>query len=339
MSENTENNAITVIDDSSVPNTFGISSTLELNLVSGSVKAGMREIGSESGLFMADPTKLRVIKGFNTRVKDQVYWEGIKKLALSIKENGFYKDKPLACVVANEDGKNVIYVVEGGRRLDAVILRMAWMTEDERKAFRVPTVAKDRETSEVDLVYGMAKGNTAEPFRPYELAVLVKRLKQVYMQTDEQILNRFSGDISASYLANLLIVAGAPRQIAKLVLEDKLSVTQAAQAMNQYGNRAIEVLLQAKANSEKHGNGKITDRFMPGKRLQNAVKKESMEIYSSMKMVTSDPGYASLSEETRAVLRDLLNELKQFEDVGIDGTAERIVEAAGQLVDSSAQAA
>lgn len=297
-----------------VPNSFGISDNLELNYVSGSVKAGMREIGSESALIMADPTKLRVIKGFNTRVKDQIYWEGIKKLALSIKENGFYKDKPLACIVVNEGGVNVVYVVEGGRRRDAALLRMAWMTEAERKAFRIPAVAKDRETNEVDLVYGMAKGNDNERFRPYELAVLVKRLKQVYMQTEEQILTRFAGEISSSYLTNLLIVSGAPQKIAKLVLDDKISVTEAANIMNKYGNKSLEVLAQAEANSKKHGNGKITARFMPGKRLENAIKKEAPDLYKSAKLVAADPGFSSLSEETRAVLEDILRDLKAHED-------------------------
>ncbi len=306
--------AIVSNDFSDVPESFGMSTTLELNYISGQLKEGMRSLGKENGFVMGDPTKVRVIEGFNTRVKDDIYWEKINILAQSIKENGFYKDKPLACIVVRDGDENVVYVVEGHRRLDATLLRMSWMSEEEAQAFRIPMVAKDRETSEVDLVYGMAQGNNAEDFRPYEMAVLVKRLKQVYGQTEEQILTRMAGKISSSYLTNLLIVAGAPRKIAELVLTDKLSVTFAASVMNKYGNKAIEVLEQTEANSKKHGNGKITDRFLPGKRLESALKKEAVDLYKSAKQVAADPGFTGLSEETRAVLEDLLRDLSQHED-------------------------
>lgn len=312
-----------ILDHVGVPEQYGLSSTMELNAVTTGVKAAMKEIGSANDMFMADPRNVKIWPGFNARIKDDRYWERVGELADSIEEHGFYKDKPLACYVVKEDGKNVVYIVEGGRRLDASLKRqLRFQTDDERDAFRIPLVPKERETNEVDLVYGLAQGNNAEPFRPYELAVVVKRLKTVYGQTEEQILKKLKGIVSSTYLTNLLIVAGAPRQIADMVIAEELSVTQAAKVMNEHGNRAIDVLLQAKANAKAEGKEKVSDRFMPGKKLNNALKKEAPELYRSAQLVMQDPGFAGLTEETRAVLEDLMRDLKAHEDAPLEQANE-----------------
>lgn len=303
-----------LMDNVGVAEQYGLSTTLELNYVAGAGKAAMKKIGTANDLFMVDARKLKIKEGFNTRIKDATYWEKVEKLALSMKENGFYRDKPLACIVAKEGGEDVIYVVEGGRRRDAVLMLMSWMKPEDADLFRVPAVIKDRETSEVDLVYGLAQGNNAEPFRPYEMAVLVKRLKQVYGQTEQQILTKLDGIVSASYLNHLLIVSGAPRKIADLIISEKLSVTQAAQLMLKHGSDAVSILEQAEANAKAEGKEKITNRFMPGKRLEAALKKEAGELYKSAKQVMEDPGFAGLSEGTRALLEDLMKDLAKAED-------------------------
>ena len=308
-----------ILDHVDVPEQYGLSTTLELNAVTTGVKAAMKEIGSANDMFMVDPRAVRIWPGFNARIKDERYWARVDELANSIEEHGFYKDKPLACYVVKEDGKNVVYIVEGGRRLDASLKRqLRFESDEERNAFRIPLVPKERETNEVDLVYGLAQGNNAEPFRPYELAVICKRLKTVYGQSEEQILKKLKGIVSATHLTNLLIVAGAPRLIAEMVIAEELSVTQAAKVMNEHGNRAIDVLLQAKANAKANGKEKVSDRFMPGKKLSNALKKEAPELYRSAQLVMQDPGFAALSEETRAVLEDLMRDLKAHEDAPLE---------------------
>jgi ParB family chromosome partitioning protein len=316
-----------VFDNVSVPEQFGISATLEMNSVSTGAKAVMKKMGTANDMFMIDPRKLRVIEGFNTRIKDARYWERVEFLVESIEANGFFREKPLSCFVVKEAGEDeqgepcmvdVIYVVEGGRRLDASLIRQRKMSAEDAGNFVVPCVPKDRSVSDVDLTYGLAEGNSNEPFRPYELAVLVKRLKVVLGQTDEQILKRLPSMVSASHLPALLTVAGAPRKIAELVISEELSVTTAAKIMNQYGNKAIEFLEQAKANAKAAGKDRITDRFMPGVKLTSALKKEAPELYKSAKLVMADPAFSSLSEETRAVLEDLMRDLKAHEDVPMD---------------------
>lgn len=331
-----------LFDHISVPEQFGISATLEMNAVSTGAKAAMKKLGTANDMFMVDPRKLRVLEGFNTRIKDALYWQKVEALVASIETNGFFRDKPLACFVVKEAGVDdegkpamvdVVYVVEGGRRLDAALLRQRKLGEADADLFVVPCVPKDRSVSEVDLTYGLAEGNSSEPFRPYELAVLVKRLKVVLGQTDAQILKRLPTMVSASHLPALLTVAGAPRKIAELVISEELSVTTAAKIMNQHGNKAIEFLEQAKANAKAAGKDKITDRFMPGVKLTSALKKEAPELYKSAKLVMADPAFSSLSEETRAVLEDLMRDLKAHEDapmdqanddqMGLDGLEER----------------
>jgi hypothetical protein len=316
-----------LFNDASVPEQFGISATLELNSVSTGAKAVMKKLGTANDMFMIDPRKLRVIKGFNTRIKDDRYWARVEFLVESIETNGFFREKPLTCFVVKEAGVNeqgesclvdVVYVVEGGRRLDAALRRQRKMSEEDANNFVVPCVPKDRSVSDVDLTYGLAEGNSNEPFRPYELAVLVKRLKVVLGQTNEQILKRLPSMVSASHLPALLTVAGAPRKIAELVISEELSVTEAAKIMNKYGNKAIEYLEQAKANAKAAGKDRITDRFMPGVRLNNAIKKEANELYRSAKLIMADPAFSALAEENRAVLEDLMRDLKSHEDVLID---------------------
>jgi len=52
---------------------------------------------------------------------------------------------------------------------------------------------------------------------------------------------------------------------------------------------------------------------MPGRKMENLLKKESRSLYDAALLVKKDPGFAELSEETRAVLEDLMRELQDKE--------------------------
>ena len=94
-------------------------------LVSGSVKTAMKDAGAKSAdLWKVHPSKLRVIEGFNGRIRTPAYEEHLQRIKQSIIENGYYPDKPLAGYVAKEGDENVIYVTEGHTRHEAVQLVM-----------------------------------------------------------------------------------------------------------------------------------------------------------------------------------------------------------------------
>ena len=80
-------------------------------MTAGNVKAAMKEVGAVSAeLWQVTPDKLRVLEGFNARVKNDTYTGRVRWIADSIKVNGYYKDKPLSGFVAREGDDNVIYV-------------------------------------------------------------------------------------------------------------------------------------------------------------------------------------------------------------------------------------
>ncbi|MBD8089166.1 hypothetical protein IFT48_04160 [Pseudomonas fluorescens] len=296
-----------------VPSIFGLSVDQKFALVPGNMKSAMGAIGTKKDIYRVDLRRTIVIEGLNPRVKDARYWEGIEALKESIKTHGWYPDKPLAGYIANINGENVCVIVEGGRRRDAGLLLLQEMTPEMADLYKVPVAPKGAGTSELELQYGLAQGNNNEQFRPYELAILVKRLATVYMQEDNQILKGLTGLVSASYLPKLKMVAGAPEEIATLVLSEEMSVTEAFNLMVKHGDKAVQVLQQAKAAADAAGSKKILGKHMPGRKMENLLKKESRSLYDAALLVKKDPGFAELSEETRAVLEDLMRELQEKE--------------------------
>ena len=86
-------------------------------LTPGNTKAAMKAVGaSSSDLWKVEPARLRVLEGFNARIKNDAYTARVRWIADSIKANGFYPDKPLTGFVALEDGEEVIYITGGHRR-------------------------------------------------------------------------------------------------------------------------------------------------------------------------------------------------------------------------------
>jgi len=322
---------------SDVAKSFGLNPDMKFEAIPGNVKSAMSDIGTKKDMYSVDLRKTKVLEGFNPRIKDDLYWQGIRDLADSMKQHGWFPDKPLAGYAIKENGEDLIVVVEGGRRRDAGLLLLSEMDPELAKEYRAPMVTKKNGTSALDLQYGLAQGNSGVEFRPYELAILVKRLQHVYEQTDKQILEGMKGLVSASYLPKLQMVAAAPKEIADRVVNGQLSVTEAYDLMREHGNKAVEVLTHAAAVSEASGSKKILKKHMPGQKLAKLLVKEAQPLFDMVKKVQADPGFSALSEDTRAVLGDMMRELsekaEQFkveEAKMLQAQADAEAEAAGQ---------
>lgn len=138
-------------------------------LTPGNTKAAMRAVGaSSSDLWKVEPGRLRVLEGFNARVKNEAYTARVRWIADSIKANGYYPDKPLTGFVALEDGVEVIYVTGGHRRHEGVLLAI----EEGADVGTVPVVIKPRGTSMEDLMVDLVVGNEGDPLTTYEQAVV-----------------------------------------------------------------------------------------------------------------------------------------------------------------------
>lgn len=93
-----------------------------LELFPGAVKQAMASSHAKSrDLWQVPVANIRIIDGFNVRIRDAKYDEKIDELAKSILAEGFYQDKPLAGYVAKENGENVIFVTDGHRRYEATL--------------------------------------------------------------------------------------------------------------------------------------------------------------------------------------------------------------------------
>jgi len=271
------------------------------SLTAGNVKAAMKDVGAVSAdLWQVEPTRLRVLEGFNARVKNEAYTGRVRWIADSIKANGYYKDKPLSGFVAREDGVDVIYVTGGHRRHEAVHLAISEGVEVPH----VPVVIKPKGTGMEDLTVDLIVGNEGEPLTTYEQAVVCKRLAGFGWDSKE--IARRVGYSTAQYVDGLLALAAAPLPIRKMVIESVISATTAIDAIKKHGDKAVDVLLAAVV---KAGGGRVTAKAMPGAEFKKACKKAAEPMYTALTKVKADPGFAGLSEEVRGILAELLKGL------------------------------
>lgn len=275
----------------------------DASLTAGNVKAAMKDAGAVSAdLWQVAPDRLRVLEGFNARVKNDAYTARVRWIADSIKANGYYKDKPLSGFVARENGTDVIYVTGGHRRHEAVHLAISEGIEVPN----VPVVIKPKGTGMEDLTVDLIVGNEGEPLTTYEQAVVCKRLAAFGWDSKE--IARRVGYSTAQYVDGLLALAGAPLPIRKMVIESVISATTAIEAIKKHGDKATDVLLAAVV---KAGSGRVTAKAMPGAEFKKAVKKQAEPMYTALTKVQSDPGYAMLSGELRHLLEQLLKDIKK----------------------------
>lgn len=275
------------------------------NLTAGNVKAAMKDAGAVSAdLWQVAPDRLRVLEGFNARVKNEAYTGRVRWIADSIKANGYYKDKPLSGFVAREDGVDVIYVTGGHRRHEAVNLAISEGVEVPH----VPVVIKPKGTGMEDLTVDLIVGNEGEPLTTYEQAVVCKRLAGFGWDSKE--IARRVGYSTAQYVDGLLALAAAPLPIRKMVIESVISATTAIDAIKKHGDKATDVLLAAVV---KAGGGRVTAKAMPGAEFKKACKKAAEPMYTALTKVKADPGFAGLSEEVRGILAELLGGIKKPE--------------------------
>jgi ParB-like chromosome segregation protein Spo0J len=271
-------------------------------MTAGNVKAAMKEVGAVSAdLWQVTPDKLRVLEGFNARVKNDTYTGRVRWIADSIKVNGYYKNKPLSGFVAREGDDNVIYVTGGHRRHEAVLLAISEGVEVPA----VPVIVSPKGTSMEDLTVALVVGNDGEPLSLYEAAVVCKRLA-AFGWSSQEIARRL-GYASTQYVDGLLALAGAPLAIRKMVMESVISATTAIEAIKKHGDKAVDVLLAALVKS---GGGRVTTKHMPQAEFKKTLKRQAEPMYKALTRVQADASFMFLSTEVREILAELLGSLK-----------------------------
>lgn len=231
------------------------------NLAPTGVKGVMKAVGASSGdLWMVPPDQLHVIEGFNVRVENAAYKAHTRRLADSMKANGYYRHKPMKGYVAKDaEGNAVIYITDGHTRRRALNIAI----EEGASIEAVPVIVAAAGTSNEDLTVGLVTDNDGSPLTPLEIAVVCKRLIG-YGLDEKAIAARISR--TKQYVSDLLALLAAPAAVRKMVEKDEVSATLAIETLKKHGPKATEVLKSAKETVVASGKsgGKITKKAVEG---------------------------------------------------------------------------
>lgn len=226
------------------------------SVISGSAKKALDTINATKGeLYMADPDQLRPIPGFNVRVETPDYLAHIEDLALSMKANGFYPNKPLGGFAGKEDGADVIFITDGYSRRRAIVRAREMGAE----LGQIPVVLKPAGTSIEDLTVALVQDNEGRPLLPIERAVVAARLKGFGL-TNVEIAERFGK--TDRYIEDLLHLAAAPKKVRDLVVGGKISSTEAIKQVRRNPEKAAAVLESAVNTAAKAGKTKASAKHI-----------------------------------------------------------------------------
>jgi ParB-like chromosome segregation protein Spo0J len=236
------------------------------SVTSGSVKAAMKEAGATSrDLWYVPVNEIVQLEDFNVRVKNAEYFDAVRTIADSIKENGFYPHKPIACMVIKQNGKDVLAVIDGHTRYDAAVLAISEGAPLEK----LPVVTTQSGVTMEDAIAGLVTNNSGKPLTPMAMGLVCKRLVS-FGWSNSKVAAKIA--VSIAYVGQLLQLVSADKVIRDLVNDDKISATLAVQTMNAEGEKAGEVLTQAVKTAKAQGKGKATAKHLTG---SNAPSKPS----------------------------------------------------------------
>ena len=273
-----------------------------LNVFPGAVKKAMETSHAKSrDLWQVPVANIRVIEGFNVRIKDDLYWEKVRSLADSMEIEGYYQDKPLAGYVARENGENLIYVTDGHRRFDAVTLIISRGVILEH----LPVVVSAQGVSAEDLTVSLVRSNSGEPLRPYEQALVARRLQRFGFDSKE--ISRRLG-FTETYVDNLLLLMSAAVEVRNMVISSHVSASTAIDALRQYGKDAAEKLREALDKAVAGGKSKLTRRHLVSQ-THRVASRHGADLFQVVASINDDPAFASLKQETRDQLTSLINKI------------------------------
>lgn len=224
---------------------------LGFTLEPGSIRGIIREAGvTTSDMFYVEPHKLQVVEGLNLRIRGTpAYKAAVKRYADSIQEEGWYKDKPLTGYAGKSDGKDVIFLVDGHTRMEALEVIKARGGDVPEK---VPVIMMPPNTSIDDVVVRMFK--TGEDITPYAKALGIKRLQG--MGVDDKVISKRVG-LSKRYMEELVGLLALPPKIRNLLAADRLSGTETMAQIRELGQAAAVEAISGAAASVPEGE-KVT---------------------------------------------------------------------------------
>ena len=299
------------------------SETLDVTLIAGKGKAITAAASSKTTEYMVKVDQLRTIPGFNVRIRETGdYRSHVESLKQSIREHGFYLNKPLAGYIGKDGDEDVIFVTDGHTRLEAVQEINAEAVDDSDLTIEgIPVVLKPAETSINDLTIALVQDNNGRPLMPYEMGIVVRRLQNakdgegepLFSKTD--IARKLS--ITERYIDDLNVLVSAPAKVRTAVLNGEVSSTLAIQELRKNPKKAEERITTAVTKAKASGKAKATKKDIVGN-----VKMLRVPIRVSLATGTS----------VKDVLKSLAAQIRQSVQYGedelllTDGTISVVVE-------------
>lgn len=275
-----------------------------IHLVQGNIKAAMKAAEAPSrDLWQVDLDRIKVIPGYNVRVRNEAYEKRVRWIADSIKANGFKQDKPLSGFVAADGNELVINLVGGHRRLEAAKLARSEGVE----IARLPIVIKPSGTSVEDLTVDLMVDNESDPLTPYEVAILVKRMHS-YGVEEPEIARRFG--VSETWVRDLLFLMSLPRELRTMVSEGKISAVNAIKEYQSKGERAIESITKAVEKAAESGKTKVSQKDLdPAAKLTKAVKKQAVPLYKVVSEIYNSDLGKVLPDDLKKRIQEIIDKL------------------------------
>ena len=285
-----------------------IATSPDIVLVPGAIKATMKAAGAGSRDFWYVPrSHIRVIEGFNVRIKSPSYHAHIDFLASSMQSEGFKAEHPLSGYVARDGDSSVVFITDGHCRLAGLDKAVANGAEIEL----IPVVIASQSRDLQDLTAGLVLSNTGKPLDPMEKAAVCKRLS-LFGWTDESIAKRLN--FSSNYVRDLLLLIGSPLVVRQMVAEEKISATAAIQMLGKHGDKAVDMITRGFEKAQASGKSKVTQRFMPADLQAKWVKRSAPQLFDTVQEVAQDPGYKDLSPNLREKIDVLMRAMEELKN-------------------------
>src|SRR5690349_10886068 len=264
---------------------------LDLTLEAGKMKAITAAATGKSTEYIVRTDQLRPLPGFNVRVREtEDYRSHVEALKQSIRENGFYPNKPLAGYIGKDGDEDVIYVTDGHTRLEAVTEINDEAVDDSDLTIEgLPVVLKPADSSMADLTIALVQDNSGRPLTPYEMGVVVKRLASMKGEGDAPLFSKADIakrlSVTERYIDDLNVLVDAPAKVRDAVLRGQVSSTLAIQELRKSPKKAEERIAAAVSKATASGKSKATRKDLGGVRMQTIKHSVSVATGDSIKDV------------------------------------------------------
>lgn len=264
---------------------------LDLTLEAGKMKAITAAATGKTTEYVVKVDQLRVLPGFNVRVREtEDYRSHLDALKQSIREHGFYPNKPLAGFIGKEGEEDVIYVTDGHTRLEAVQeINDEAIDDNDLVIEGLPVVLKPADSTLADLTIALVQDNSGRPLTPYEMGVVVQRLANMQGEDDKPLYSKADIarklSVTERYIDDLNVLVGAPAKVRDAVLRGQVSSTLAIQELRKNPKKAEERITAAVTKAAAAGKSKATKKDVGGVRMQTIRETVSIATGDSIKDV------------------------------------------------------